>query len=254
MLSLIDERLRASLVTERSSAGPGAATPLALWLNEIRDTYYRAKYDDSDSDGKCTILGILLSFSPKAEELELINGAGDTPLHTAIRLNMPRLLKMMLEKRPELLYRENATGRIPIEMAQDSLLFERVAGPPQLPSNYYNPYQIAPWELVKRTPESFAEEAKKNEREKSTAKERTWDVCEAFIKTTPAKRRLVSLLDANEVAKRLASRQHEKERVARKVKRAEDEECGDSEEKLPDEVETWYSAAAGFEQKEWDNE
>jgi hypothetical protein len=243
MLALIDERLRTSLVTERTSAGPGAATPLALWLDTVGSSSFGSKYHDNDSDDKCTTLSILLSFSPQAEELELINGAGDTPLHAAIRSDLPRLLEMMLNKRPELLHRENATGRTPVEMAQDSLVSQHVTGPPPLPCDNYGYYRCSFTDLVKRAPESFTEKSKEKKR---TTKEKTWKVCEAFMKKFPGKRRLVSLFDANEVAKRLASRQPEYERRARKVE-DEDGESEGGEEKLRDEVETWYDAAVLFE-------
>ncbi|KAH8704467.1 hypothetical protein GQ44DRAFT_831459 [Phaeosphaeriaceae sp. PMI808] len=126
LFNLVDKRLHASLFTERTTAGPSAATPLAHWLHTCL-TSYHARHDAKTHWDK--VLCLILDFTHGAD-LHIIDGQGDTPLHAAIRHRAPNFLQIMLDLRPELLSRENATGRTPHEMAGENYLCKNVFNDP----------------------------------------------------------------------------------------------------------------------------
>jgi hypothetical protein len=83
MLGLIDPRLVASLLTERSQDGPGSSSPLSLWLHTGNGYHYhygnRANEDlNYETKSRIASLRILLEFSSKSgnEDLDLLDGAG----------------------------------------------------------------------------------------------------------------------------------------------------------------------------------
>lgn len=62
--------------------------------------------------------------------LEFSKGEGDTPMHSTVWRNADALLRIMLECRHDLLFRENASGRTPFEMAEDTYLANDVSSYP----------------------------------------------------------------------------------------------------------------------------
>ncbi|OCK80768.1 ankyrin repeat protein [Lepidopterella palustris CBS 459.81] len=248
-LSLLEPRLHASLLVERSQDGPGAASPLAKWLHVAYNNtdgfaYYNRNGDETKD--KLSILRTLLDFSgPDGYKcLELLDGAGDTPLHQLVKMQAEESMKMMLERRPDLMYRENATGRTPAEMAEDAYVAERVKDVPSLPV----------WSVsgvVGRTPESFVEEAGAGADGKNgvSKTERVWIICREGMVKVPGRRRLVSLFEANEVAKRLATRQTAKRNGERRRGGRGEEDGEGGEEERMDEVELWYLKASGWDDK-----
>ncbi|KAF2192505.1 ankyrin repeat protein [Zopfia rhizophila CBS 207.26] len=221
-LDVIDKRLISSLLTERST---GSLTPLARWM--------------CNSYESRSVLNIFLTFAEPTgnEHLELLDGSGDTPIHQAVKSRKQDWLRIMLECRPDLLYRENATGRTPYEMAEDAYIASCVADAPST-SRYHSSNSI-----LDRSAKCFCKDYKEPE---YVTPESIWRLCEDFMKKHPGKRRLVSLLDANEVAKRLASTY--KGRSSYLSNRARDDESdaqsvvGDTND-VTDEVSQWYSAA-----------
>ncbi|KAF2503033.1 ankyrin repeat protein [Lophium mytilinum] len=254
MLELIDPRLVSSLLTERSQDGPGAATPLALWLHlgnrgEVHHFGWHghrpgAENKNNETVEKVAMLRAILDFSSKTgyENLELLDGAGDTPVHMATRLQLHDCLKLMLERRPDLLYRENATGRTPAEMAEDAYIAERVKNVPQ--------FEKVNTSIVDRPQESFVEGAE-NEAKKPTEREKIWTLFRTILAEKPAKRRLVSLFEANEVAKRLALRKKKAARdgTGRPTVDANGQEQ-EGQEATEDEVSKFYSTAAGWDEED----
>jgi ankyrin repeat protein len=238
LFKLIDPRLLPSLFTERSTDQPGASTPLARYVHSMKPDVY------NPSVGNDKLLRLLLEFS-KGEDLGIVNGEGDTPLHAATRYGNVETLHIMLECRPDLLFRENATGRTPYEMAEDAFLSKDVFNnPPSLVGDqhhysYRNDYQRRRLlrqkpdkGVLDRLPQEFVEEPKDTRSEE----EKVWEVCKGFAqKAAGTKRKLVSLVEANEVAKRLArkkgSRDEAEEKSAEK-KEGEEESNGD-------EVDVW---------------
>ncbi|KAF2202189.1 ankyrin repeat protein [Delitschia confertaspora ATCC 74209] len=179
---LIDRRLLVPMLSERSAINPGSCTPLA------RHVYYSQRPD---------VIEQLLKLAEPTDNkhLELLDGSGHTPIHAAVQHQQLNLLKLMLEHRPDLLYRENATGKTAMEMAEDAYIASRVADVPILPN------QFTRMDIREKSPNKFVEE----EEESESGVERVWKVCKAFMEKYPGKRRMVSLADANEVANRLAT-------------------------------------------------
>lgn len=195
MLKLVDKRLLGSLFTERNSE---AATPLSQWLK--------------NSNTSCEILEHLLSLSPDLAELDMVDGAGDTPLHIVTKRGLSSLMRIILNKRPEMLYRENATGRTPAEMAGDSWTSSCFGKPPHIPRDpnnggYWSHSSGSSTALVHRSPLDFLPK-KESHGDGPTS---TWNLCrermEKDEKAGGVKRKLVSLNEANEVARRLGKRQ-----------------------------------------------
>jgi hypothetical protein len=223
-LDLIDKRLHASLLTERSSHEPGSLTPLSRWMRK----------DSEDEE----LMRMLLEFGKETgnEQLEVLDGSGDTPLHYAVKCQKQNWLKIMLEYRPDLLYRENSVGRTPYELAEDAYIASCVSNAPHMATGHsYNSL------ILQKPTESFAPAYVPHERIDT---ESVWRLCESFLKTDPKKRRLVSLLDANEVANRLAKRQKSLEtNVHGRGYNSEAASVVDEETEGSDEVAQWYLSA-----------
>ncbi|KAF2791145.1 ankyrin [Melanomma pulvis-pyrius CBS 109.77] len=221
-LELIDKRLIGSLLSERSSHQPGSLTPLARWLQR--------------GYGNENILSIMLEFGKSTgnEHLEHLDGSGDTPLHRAVKSRNKGALNMILKYRPDLLYRENSVGRTPYEVAEDAFIAQCVCDVPVISGRHRN-------SIVDQATITFAKNFKDNELVDPV--ERVWRLCENFAKEHPGKRRLVSLLDANEVAKRLANR-HAGRRNGGGNDNGSDVESDDGNmDDAVDEVAQWYSSA-----------
>jgi hypothetical protein len=68
MLKEFDKEVVKEMLVERAMVQPGALTPLAYWM--AKNTQYK----------KADIIEALSKYS-SGEELEMINGEGDLPLH-----------------------------------------------------------------------------------------------------------------------------------------------------------------------------
>ncbi|KAA8568563.1 hypothetical protein EYC84_007581 [Monilinia fructicola] len=108
---------------ERADVYPSALTPLALWMSQ------HPHHDQTE------ILEVLLKYST-GEELEMINGEGDLPLHVAIKGNQSNLTSFLLSQKPALLYRESATGRTPLEMSHDHYISNFLSRPPSTDAHW----------------------------------------------------------------------------------------------------------------------
>lgn len=199
-LDLIDKRLISSLLTQRSSAEPGSLTPLARWAR-APDGYAPMSADSEDE-----ILRIMLDFAAPIsnQDLEFLDGSGQTLLHYAVTQRKEAWIRKLLDCRPDLLYRENSVGRTPFELAEDAHIAICVSAESSIVSaeKYYHQSQHIP-SITERSPEGFAPDHKK---EKRADAEKIWRLCREYMAKNPGKRKLVSLMDANEVARRLAKR------------------------------------------------
>ena len=232
MIDLIDKRLLPSMFTERCSAHSGSQTPFALW--QVAIYLYQG--------WSVEIMDMLLSYS-KGIELDLINGQGDTPLHHAVRTDARDIVESLLAKRPELVNRENATGRTPFEMAEDANLAAKTSGPPS--SNDSPGFRLQPGgsnhyaSITAVSPASFVHK-QDTDAEWSTTK--MWKlVCDAKARLAARgedKRRLVTLNEANEVARRLAAT-----RSARVPDDGVTEKEDEEDEVVADEVQHWLGSA-----------
>ncbi|KAK5111614.1 hypothetical protein LTR85_011792 [Meristemomyces frigidus] len=208
LLDLVDKRLMPSLFLERSADHPGSFTPLARWMHN------RSVRSDTDEERDAEFLRTLLRYSG-GKELNLVNGEGDTPLHVTVRKTLPHLTGLILKHSPMLLNRESATGRTPFEMAEDAAVAALCSDAPPLPGNYHFDERRArreglpsSWatDLVHRPTSDFLEEPGRDRRDK---REKVWDLLvetKHMLKLEGKdKRRLVTLNEASEVARRLAA-------------------------------------------------
>lgn len=222
MLDLLDPQLLKDLLLQRNSAShSNGATPLHHWLLESGVRL--------ENDFAVEILKLLLQYS-QGKELAMINSAGETPLHSLIAHSSLALAKILLDFNPDLLYRENATGRTPAEVAQDMCLATKFSGPKEFnqPSYGYGSRYDAQ-DIINRDPATFVKGEEKDER---CSQQKMWDVCKQVMDHHAQKRKLVSLPEANEVAKRLgemtkgnrSSRGRIRDEVDRKDEGVEEEE------------------------------
>ncbi|KAM5476955.1 hypothetical protein MauCBS54593_000226 [Microsporum audouinii] len=203
LLSLIDPSLVASLLSCRSSDDPGALTPFASWIHILTG---HNRVDDKTVG----LTKTLLDFAEPTGQshLELLDGSGNAPIHRAVRAPVPRLVRLMLERRPSLLTIENSTGSTPMELARDAWATNVTTNPPKLPSRVFHRWQRpnAP-AIIGRDPESFVPGENDTNDETRSNVELVYDIClEISAKQNQRKRKLVSLLEANEVAKRVERR------------------------------------------------
>jgi len=222
-LDLIDADLLPSLFRDRSSLAHAGQTPLHQWLTEtVRPARYGSKTYASPAQMH-QVLRLLLERSAGLE-LGLFNGAGDTPLHTLVGLDAdPALVRLLVEADPALLHRENAVGRTPAEMARDRFVAERLAAPSTSFRRYRPDRSVAA--LVDRAPEIFL--IAQGERRgfsaacttPRTRREAIWDTVREYLDRHPGKRRLVSLHEANDVAKRIGE-QYQGQRYLTEVREA----------------------------------
>lgn len=211
LLSLIDQRLVPSLLTQRSSDIPGSVTPIARWVYR---KFYRSNGSKvAESPASVCLMGIMLEFAESTgqKHLELLDGTGNTPVHDAVSYILPQILTMMLDRRPDLLNRENAVGWTPAEVAMhryEEVATSEIPPIPDLPrynTQWDDPPSAWPRNLfLDREPESFVSA---EEEDSEHPKRDIYNLClRKAAEGAGQKRRLVSLFEANEVAKRLAAR------------------------------------------------
>lgn len=246
LLDLLDKRLVYSMFTERSSDGPGSLTPLARWLHHTITTGLYYHYNSSgnrntETQNRVEIVRTLLSFAEPTgqKHLEILDGTGNTPVHDVVKGQLPRIFELMIDARPDLLHRENSTGTTPFELAVDAWVAEATEHPPFLPTKNdtsYWDYRLDRESLINRPPQSFVQSPPKSERKMIC------DMARARVGASPSqKRKLVSLNEANEVAKRLAVQSETRGRALRCMQEIEDEGL-----LRPDEVMLWYGEACQF--------
>ncbi|KAM0251165.1 hypothetical protein ACHAP5_001762 [Fusarium lateritium] len=282
LLDLLDPDLRSHLFLQRKNLSENGTTPLHTWVSRAsgREAGNNSRNDwrrysgygwnmpyDRDEKELVSMLNLLLEYS-KGEELEMLNGAGDTCLHTAIMTDMLAVVRVLVQFKPSLLYRENAVGRTPAEVAQDQLTGQKFTMPDKPSLNG----QDHVGDIVKKYEEDFVHETavdgrifeqtrdllqelglsdtyksndvpmilasmgvegyrseNNNKLGGRTIDEVLWDLCRTAIQKHPGSRRLVSLNEANDVAKRLG----EKYAASRyfSVQARVDDEDDDGEEK-----------------------
>ncbi|RJE25338.1 ankyrin repeat protein [Aspergillus sclerotialis] len=198
-LELVDPSLVSSMLTERCSEEPGSLTPIAYWMHSARHGRYGL-----DSDKGVIIIEILLDLADSINQkpLEMLNGAGNTPLHDAIKFQVPRIFKLIVDRRPNLLHREDATGCTPFELAVNLWTNKVTSEPPEIPAakGAYRDWGSNRQNILGRSPESFVEGDDSHMSELQII----CNICRERG-NNGAKRKLVTLYEANEVAKRLAS-------------------------------------------------
>ncbi|KAI5356788.1 Putative ankyrin repeat-containing domain superfamily [Septoria linicola] len=251
MLELIDKRLLRNLFTERSSKHPGSLTPTAQWIQQVIEHNAYTKHGNE-------VLQLVLDWS-EGEELNFVNGEGNTPLHVAVRQSNEIVAQTIIARDPTLALRENATGLTPYEIAEDRSIASICNSAPPLPDQYgFSDRKTRKhgwpqgWanDLASRDPKDFFQEVDKDRR---TSQEKVWDLLKATKSKLEeqglAKRRLVTLNEANEVAKRLAANKAGSRRAIILNDRGDQDTT--MEEDIADEVQMWLpSTTVHFEEGE----
>ena len=229
-IQLVDRRLLKGMFLERCTDGPGAMTPLASWLLYLYPQ--RAKGE---------VLEVVLEHS-EGEDLLLMDRSGQLPLHQAIKAHSHQLAQVMIQHNPALLYRENAMGQTPLDLVESLYLHHRTDHAPQLRSSrhcYQAIQDRGPWTFVAK-----ADDQMEDEHDIVT----TWKVCKEAAAKHRGSRKLVSVMEANEVAKRLAEKS-EQERRQREAGEQMDKprwsSRQDAANEKGDEVTRWYPLAKG---------
>jgi ankyrin repeat protein len=193
IVEMLDAKTVASLLLERCNIKTSGLTPLAGFLARLQGN---VGWEES--------LAFLLSLS-NGKDLEKMDGAGEYPLHSLVRRSDRDLVEFIVKYRPGLLFWENATGMTVVDVVTTTFLRYRVENRPQLSRTINRKIvrtqatQFAADEGV--TPEHDAEE------EDTKGKSSEWlmyHLVKSLVAKYPAKRKLVSIHGANEVAKRLA--------------------------------------------------
>lgn len=164
------------------------------------------------------------------EALRMMDGSGQFPLHQAVKHSYTELVKLILGHDPALLARENAMGQTPLELAESLYIRDCTRGNPDIRARGNRPLEDRSWE------ELFPDErvvTDDNVRQ-------TREVCRLCAEENPRKRKLVSVTEAREVAKRLADRNKAESEERERVDRGEEKE----EEKKKDEVDGWLGMGA----------
>lgn len=208
LVELIDKNLISQMLIQR--AGEKSMTPFAKWLESANGSWRRASFNDDNrsSFDPASVAKLVLDLAEPSNQkhLELLSASGNTPVHEAVKARCPAALEAMLDRRPDLLYRENATGSTPLELTVDIWVNGITREEPRLAffggrdDRWKNITSRPGWHFLPDP--DFRNTAKK-----------LYDICQARAQNNPGKRKLVSLHEANEVAKRLASKQ-EVERYA----------------------------------------
>ncbi|TDZ65873.1 Uncharacterized protein CTRI78_v003421 [Colletotrichum trifolii] len=229
MLELVDSGIVAHLFQQRNNLHENGTTPLHSWIATGPYSWTHPYVNDHQ---KLEVLELLLSYS-QGSELEMLNGAGDTPLHTTVMLGNVPFTKALLDHKPKLLYRENAVGRTPAEVAREKVTSEKLAAPNPV-SVRYSEYSDSrePKAMAGREASQFVrrkgDEEGQDDATTSVTKQ-VWNVMHAFMERYPDKRRLVSLSEANDVAKRLGEKYNASRYFS--IQARGDEKDADPEEK-----------------------
>lgn len=246
MLQLLDPDLRRYLLVQRNNLSVSGTTPVHTWVllqgrtpyasdTDAKYTGYRTKEE------KLAVLRLLLGYSGGAE-LEMLNGAGETPLHSAVMNRQADMVEGLLAYSPKLLYRENAVGRTPAEVARGLVMSVKFAKPRIMGLRYGGTdYEngaarlrhVEPGEFIKARRQGrtipLADVAERRGFGTQEAEMAVWDIMADYMARHPGQRRLVSLGEANDVVKRLSEKFG-----AMSLKadggRWEDEEDGEDEE------------------------
>lgn len=247
MLELFDPDLRTHMFRQRNNLSNGGNTPLHFWLKAANEFSYSWDFSgrsgrrvlDAEKTDNAKLLSLLLEFS-KGEELEILNGAGDTALHTAVVLSLPQQSKILLEQNPRLLYRENTVGRTPGEIAYDIFTNSKVEGldPVEIDANKYFVKS-----LVEKSPELFVSDTPPSK----SRKDATWHVVQEHLEKSEGKRRLVSLNEANDVAKRLGESYSWQRYYTKKTTAGED----DAEEEAPKDFNEYDFVSIKYNAMRW---
>ncbi|GAB0133653.1 hypothetical protein EsDP_00002054 [Epichloe bromicola] len=208
MLDLFDNGPRSHLFTQRKTyVTKNDTTPLHTWICQASglgptgeaETNYRYHYYNDYTDNQT------------GEELDSLNEAGETCLHTAVKKEMLSIVKVFADYNPQQVYRENAVGRTPAELAHNDLINELSAQPGRPETNKRGKIsqvlqkgqmniEIRPLSMIKPTGSG---QTSRIWASATKFKAVVSDVMATALRKQTGNRRLVSLNETNDVAGRL---------------------------------------------------
>lgn len=209
LLELLDPEMRSHLFMQRNGLAHGGDTPLHFWLQDANQLSYSYNYSSrhgnyrselgKELNSNVEIIKTLLEVS-KGVELEILNSAGNTILHTAVLRQLPAQMAIIVEANPRLLFRENAVGRTPSEIAYDRYIHEKVSSVEPIEDHMSDVTKLSA-----EPPSYFLHKKLGNTKTDRSRKELSWEVCAKYLAKYQdgSKRRLVSLNEANDVAIRI---------------------------------------------------
>jgi ankyrin repeat protein len=224
LLDILDKDAVAQMFCERThhASWSESRTPLHAWLVRTLSSGHNDQYGPGlaydSADEVIAVLRLLLSCSG-GRDLNVIDSAGDTALHMLARTQAdPVFLLALLEAIPRelaliLLHRENAVGATPLEVAHDkflaSFVIERHDYAGQMSSLTVNNWPVTAAKEFVETVNKGRKEAPMqtrittNKNETLKRAEETLAALDTFLKGEVGKRQLVSLNEANDVARRI---------------------------------------------------
>ncbi|KAK4177440.1 hypothetical protein QBC36DRAFT_131497 [Triangularia setosa] len=216
LLDLLDRDLLVRMLKERNNLKTEGHTPLHTWL--LNFTHYSSVYAYKNLADAAAVFHLVADLSPEVarQALRMLDGAGNTPLHSLLIGDTEHaLIRLILDFDPSLLLVENAVGRTPAELINEKFISSKVKVDNQQHSYYYyynnnnnntsDTFSIR--NIHTADPEAFIDRGKCA---RSAAKHTELNLAKAFFlcsevlaKMENPKRSLVSLHAANMVAQRL---------------------------------------------------
>lgn len=168
--------------------------------------YYTLYKSDEDAVEVLKLLLGLTSETTTRRVLRTTDGTGETPLHTLVSSDnsvSAALAGWLLQFDAELLCRENAVGRTPAELARDRFVASKITAPQR--TTWWPDNSVTT--LVDKAASEFVDWKAKKAGTQSAGLDKAskmWSLCEDALGTLKQpKRSLVSLHEANDVAKRI---------------------------------------------------
>lgn len=233
LLELIDKRVVRSLLLERCHGGSGGTTPLARWLWQPNSNRWGTAWHYGRQNTRSTeILEAILAFSG-GEDLIMIDSSGQFPLHQAVKTRVPNIVARMLAHDPALLWRENAMGQTPLELAESLYIRHCTSGNPDIKPQYKPMQDLEMEHFLARIDDHNRDKDDSGAEINDVV--RTWRICQASAATHPGKRKLISVSESREVAKRLLTEQTK----TTDSDREQDDDDEDRNKEFKDEVSRW---------------
>ena len=234
LLQLLDRHVAHELFLERCKEGQGALTPLARGLRSLAS--------NSGNQISPAVLEVLHEFT-NGDDLALMDGSGQFPLHQAIKASRLEIVDFVINKNPSLLMRENAMGQTPLELASSMFILHSATTIPTVasPNSHRGPTPIQ-----NREPHTFLPDYI-DETQQEPAWLRVYLLCKETATAHPHPRKLVSVAESSEVARRLALRETQPQkhlgvrgRGYRHLYRRGTSSDEEKEKEPVDEVMQWY--------------
>ncbi|KAK3310531.1 uncharacterized protein B0T15DRAFT_481869 [Chaetomium strumarium] len=229
LLDLLDRATLIPMLKERNKLDHSGRTPLHQYCYAVAISGYH----EEAANSAIRVIKLLFDISPETakQALRMLDGTGDTPLHSLLARDAdPTIVHAVIDLDESLLCCENAVGRTPADVAHDRYLTD-VVKPPQV----FTQHDASVLSLIPRQPRDFVKRKPCDEPEEHEAKTtvaKNWRLCVRVMERVGGrrpKRTLVSLNSANFVAERLGQ-QHMRDRYLFQLqKKNKDEDDNDDD-------------------------